>query len=242
MAAPLRISHDGFLLKQILGLVPAAGVGTRMGADRPKQYLPLGEATVLERAVRSLLADPRVAVVAVVVAPGDDRAARLNLPRACRILPVGGATRADSVRNGLRALGPDIAADAWILVHDAARPCLAPDDLAALIDAACVDDAGALLAVPVSDTVKRVDGGRVAATVDRTGLWRALTPQCFRRDVLARALAQLPGAAGFTDEASAVEALGLRPRVVAGAASNIKITTPADLALAEALLRAREPS
>ncbi len=211
-----------------------------MGADRPKQYVRLGEATVLERALRGLLADPRVTRVAVVVAPADGWAAQLPLPPQCELLPVGGATRADSVRNGLRALAAHAAPDAWVLVHDAARPCLAPADLAALIDAACEDESGGLLGVPVSDTVKRVEGGRATQTLDRSGLWRALTPQCFRHDVLTRALGRPAGQVPFTDEAAAVEALGLRPRMVAGAASNIKITTPADLALAEAILRAQE--
>jgi 2-C-methyl-D-erythritol 4-phosphate cytidylyltransferase len=225
------------LLKQIFGLVPAGGTGTRMGADRPKQYLPLGQRTLLERSVACLLADARVTRVFVVVAPGDVQAARLPLPARCEILPLGGATRALSVRAGLLAAMPRVGPEAWVLVHDAARPCLRAADLGALIDQGGADEHGALLAVPVSDTVKRGQDGRVAQTVERTGLWRALTPQFFRADVLARALQHCETGEGITDESSAVERLGLRPRLIAGDPGNIKVTEPADLALAESLLR-----
>jgi 2-C-methyl-D-erythritol 4-phosphate cytidylyltransferase len=227
-------------LKQILALVPAAGVGARMGADRPKQYLFLGRWTLLERAVHCLLADARVARVLVVVAPEDPIAAGLALPARCTLLPAGGATRAQTVRNGLRALRTMAGAgadDDAVLVHDAARPCLGAAELAALIDAAAGDEHGGLLALPVSDTVKRGADGRVAATVERAGLWRALTPQLFRLGVLARALEQGAGAPDVTDESSAVERLGLRPRLVPGDPCNIKVTAPGDLALAEAILR-----
>lgn len=210
-----------------------------MGADRPKQYLHLGAQTLLEHAVRCLLADGRVCKVFVVVAPDDPLAPGLRLPPRCEVLALGGQTRAATVANGLRAIEPRVGADAWVLVHDAARPCLASADLAALIDLGGQDEDGALLAAPISDTVKRGQEGRVVQTVERAGLWRALTPQFFRLDVLLRALAA-PGAERCTDEASAVESLGLRPRLVTGSASNIKVTTPDDLALAQALLRARE--
>ena len=224
-------------MKQIFGLVPAGGTGTRMGADRPKQYLSLGPRTLLERSVACLLADARVTRVFAVVAPGDTQAARLPLPERCEILPLGGATRALTVRAGLLAAMARIGPDAWVLVHDAARPCLRAGDLAALIDQGGADEHGALLAVPVSDTVKRCEDGRVAQTVERAGLWRALTPQFFRADILARALENCETAQGITDESSAVERLGLRPRLVAGDPGNIKITEPADLGLAESLLR-----
>jgi 2-C-methyl-D-erythritol 4-phosphate cytidylyltransferase len=233
-------------LKQIFGLVPAAGIGARMGADRPKQYLHLGAQTLLERSVRCLLADARVARVLVVVAPDDAIAGQLTLPPRCALLAAGGATRAQTVRNGLRGLralvepvaaGSAAASEDWVLVHDAARPCLSSGDLAALIEGGGVDAHGGLLAVPLSDTVKRERDGRVAGTVPRAGLWRALTPQFFRLDILERALAQCTDAAQVTDESSAVERLGLQPRLIPGRPGNIKVTTPADLVLAEAILK-----
>lgn len=207
-----------------------------MGADRPKQYLHLGSRTLLQRSVECLLADARVAHVLVVVAPGDAAAEALALPPRCAIARCGGATRAHSVRNGLQALAEQAQPGAWVLVHDAARPCLTPGELAALIDGA--GEEGALLAVPISDTVKRADGARVSCTVERAGLWRALTPQFFRLEVLADALTRAAAAAQpVTDESMAVEALGLHPRLVEGSPGNIKVTTPGDLRLAEAILR-----
>jgi 2-C-methyl-D-erythritol 4-phosphate cytidylyltransferase len=230
-------------LKQIFGLVPAAGVGARMCADRPKQYLPLGSQTLLERSVQALLADARVARVYVVVAPQDAAARAMALPARCEFVFDGGATRAHTVRNGLRALRDTARPDDLVLVHDGARPCLSRGELADLIDGAGGDEHGGLLAVPVTDTVKRAQDGRVAGTVDRTGLWRALTPQLFPLGVLTRALERALGdaahgaAPAVTDEASAVEGLGLHPRLIAGAPTNIKVTAPADLPLAEAILR-----
>jgi 2-C-methyl-D-erythritol 4-phosphate cytidylyltransferase len=210
-----------------------------MQADRPKQYLPLGAMTLLERSVRSLLADERVARVLIVVAPDDAHAAGSVLPPRCEWLAAGGATRAGTVRNGLHALcqmGGVRPEQDWVLVHDAARPCLSRAELAALIDEGGRDEHGGLLALPVSDTLKKGQDGRVARTVERDGVWRALTPQFFRIDVLARALERCADAT-VTDESAAVEQLGLQPRLVPGRAGNIKVTTPADLALAEAVLR-----
>lgn len=210
-----------------------------MQADRPKQYLQLGAMTLLERSVRSLLADERVERILVVIAPDDAHAAGALLPPRCEWAAAGGATRAQSVRNGLHMIremnGVRPERD-WVLVHDAARPCLSAGELAALIDEGGRDEHGGLLAVPVSDTLKQGQDGRVARTIDRAGVWRALTPQFFRIDVLARALERGAGAA-VTDESSAVEQLGLQPRLVPGRPGNIKVTTPDDLALAEALLR-----
>jgi 2-C-methyl-D-erythritol 4-phosphate cytidylyltransferase len=222
-----------------------------MGADRPKQYLFLGGQTLLERSVRCLLADARVRQVLVVVGAQDGLAATLALPPRCVVLAEGGTTRAQTVRNGLAALragraGVAVADDDWVLVHDAARPCLSAAELAALIDAGAAGAAdggagaaqGALLALPLSDTVKAgADDGRVARTVPRAGLWRALTPQFFPVGVLARALEQGAQQPEVTDESAAVERLGLRPRLIAGSPGNIKVTTPGDLALAEAILR-----
>ena len=209
-----------------------------MGADRPKQHLALGSSTLLERSVQCLLADARVARVLVVVAPEDAFAAALSLPARCETIAAGGASRARSVCNGLRHLARAAAPGDWVLVHDAARPCLAPAELAALIDGGGGDEHGGLLAAPVFDTIKREHDGRVARTVDRAGLWRALTPQFFRIDVLLRALeGGAAASAAITDEASAVELLGLHPRLVPGYATNIKVTTPGDMLLAEAILR-----
>ena len=208
-----------------------------MRADRPKQYLCLGSRTLLERSIESLLADSRIARTYIVVARDDVIAASLSLPARCEILIAGAATRAESVRNGLRVIKRAAAIDDWVLVHDAARPCLQVAELSALIDGVGRDEDGGLLAVPLSDTVKRASDGRVAQTVERTGLWRAMTPQFFRIDVLSRALDQCPNVALITDEAAAVEQLGLHPRLIEGSAANIKVTTPADMVLAEAILR-----
>ena len=208
-----------------------------MRADRPKQYLPLGSRTLLERSVDCLLVDARVVRAFIVVARDDAWAAALRLPARCEILVGAGATRAETVRNGLRMIQGIAASEDWVLVHDAARPCLEAAELAALIDEGGSDEHGGLLAVPVSDTVKRAYEGRVAQTVERTGLWRALTPQFFRFDVLRQALEQSANAMLATDEAAAVERLGLHPRLIEGSVSNIKVTTGADLRLAEAVLR-----
>jgi len=208
-----------------------------MRADRPKQYLSLGPLTLLERSVNCLLADARVARVFVVVAREDTVAATLALAPRCEILFAGGATRSQTVRNGLRGMQEAAAREDWVLVHDAARPCLEPAELAALIDGGGGDEHGALLALPVADTVKREREGRVAQTVERGGLWRALTPQFFRIDVLTHALEQEADAASVTDESAAVERLGLHPRLIAGSPGNIKVTTAPDLLLAEAILR-----
>jgi 2-C-methyl-D-erythritol 4-phosphate cytidylyltransferase len=216
-------------------LIPAAGSGSRLGAELPKQYLPLGRATMLEHAVAALLADARVEHVVVVVAPEDGRIDALRFDARVTVARVGAASRAASVRAGLDAL-PDAAADDWVLVHDAARPCLSRADLAALIDAVTDDAVGGLLAVPLADTLKRGAGGRVAATIDRANLWRAATPQMFRLGLL-RAALDAPGVlARATDEASAVEQLGQAPLLVACHATNLKVTTADDLPLARAIL------
>lgn len=210
-----------------------------MGADLPKQYLQLGARTLLEHSVRALMSDARVERVVVVVSPADQWAARLPLPAAVALVPKGGSSRAETVRNGLRWLTTSLAAEDRVLVHDAARPCLAACDLSALIDAAGAHEAGGLLAAPVADTLKRAEGGAVAGTVDRRGLWGAQTPQLFAFGILLRALDGEAELDSITDECSAVERLGLRPRLVAAAAPNPKVTTPADLPLAEAVLKAQ---
>lgn len=210
-----------------------------MGADVPKQYLRLGSCTLLEHSVRALMSDPRVARVAVVVSRSDLRAAQLALPDQVKLLPVGGSSRAHSVLHGLRALSDEIEADDRVLVHDAARPCLEAQDLSALIDAVGTQDAGGLLAAPLADTLKRADGDSVIGTVDRKGLWRAQTPQLFAFGILRRALESCADLDAITDESSAVERLGIRPRLVMAVGSNLKVTTPSDWPLAEAVLKAQ---
>jgi 2-C-methyl-D-erythritol 4-phosphate cytidylyltransferase len=211
-----------------------------MGAGGgPKQYLPLGGRSMLEHSVDAMLADARVERVFVVVAPADTRwrSIRAEAGRV-EFLPVGGASRAESVRNGLDSIADRVADDDRILVHDAARPCLGAAELARLIDEAGGEDDGGLLAVPLADTLKRGEDGRVTTTLDRSSLWCAQTPQLFRFRSLRAALAS--GAlAGITDEASAMERAGHAPRLVAGVSSNLKVTTPEDVVLAGAVLGAQ---
>lgn len=229
-------------------LVPAAGFGSRMGAaampQLPKQYLPLFGQPLIWHALAALCKTPAIVKVFVVLAPDDalwpaEQMAALG-PK-LRALHCGGETRAQSVANGLRAMAAEvgrgeIAAD-WILVHDAARPCLTVAMVEKLIDQVGADDAGGLLAVPVADTLKRADGGdRVLRTVAREKLWQAQTPQMFRHHLLLDALEAAPQ---VTDEASAIEALGFAPRLVEADASNLKVTYPFDLQLAGWILEHR---
>jgi len=217
-------------------VVPAAGVGRRMNVPQPKQYLQLAGRTVIEYTLKVLLDCPRIDGLVVVVSPDDPWWVELKLETSKPVLRTdGGEQRYHSVRRGLAALQGCLADDDWVLVHDAARPCLRTTDLETLIDTLQQDPVGGLLAMPVRDTMKRADeSGRVAATEDRRGLWHALTPQMFRFALLCQALdAALEQGVAVTDEASAVEAFGLRPRLVPGRADNIKITRPEDLALAE---------
>ncbi len=221
-------------------VIPAAGAAARFGGPVPKQWLRIGGHSVLEHALRSVAACPGLAGGVVVLAPGDRRFARLPLARRRGILTTtGGRERAHSVLNGLRALGAAADED-WVLVHDAARPCLPRRDLRTLVAACAGDAVGGLLALPVADALKQADrGGRSRVTLPRSGVWRALTPQLFRYGLLRRALAAAVAAGrNPADEAEAVEALGLRPRLVEGSALNIKITRPADLPFAQAALAA----
>lgn len=220
-------------------VVPAAGRGTRAGGDIPKQYQPLLGRPMIEHTLRALAAHPRIEGVVVALAADDPHWPGWNELEGKPVLTVtGGAQRADSVLAGLDALPAQASDDAFVLVHDAARPCLAHRDIDALLDAASPH--GALLAVPVADTLKRADARTcVQETVPRDGLWRALTPQMFPRATLARALRDAH-AAGIvvTDEAMAMERAGFSPRLVEGAADNLKVTTARDFALAGFLLRA----
>ncbi|GAC1456046.1 MAG: bifunctional 2-C-methyl-D-erythritol 4-phosphate cytidylyltransferase/2-C-methyl-D-erythritol 2,4-cyclodiphosphate synthase [Steroidobacteraceae bacterium] len=231
-------------------VMPAAGSGTRFGGDAPKQYAALSGRTVLEWAVAPFLADARCAHIVVALAAGDTAfepvARRLGAQHAGRFSAVtGGARRSQSVRNALGALAGRAAADDWVLVHDAARPCLPAADLERLLTCAAVHAVGGLLAVPAADTLKRARVGvgpdRAAGdTVERAGLWRALTPQMFRYGRLCAALDAAHAAGRWpTDEAQALEWQGEQPLLIEGAATNFKITTGADLELAAAVLGAR---
>lgn len=221
-------------------VIAAAGAATRYGGATPKPYLRIAGRPLLEHALRSLLALPEIVGGAVVLAAGDRRYRRLpaGLRRPFTVAP-GGATRAMSVLNGLQALAAARESD-WVLVHDAARPCLPRRDLAALVARCRGDAVGGLLALPLADTLKQADQeGRSLRTLPRDGLWRAQTPQMFRFGILVRALARARDQ-GFdaTDEAAAVERLGLKPRLVEGSPLNVKVTRPADLDFATAALRA----
>jgi 2-C-methyl-D-erythritol 4-phosphate cytidylyltransferase len=220
------------------GLVPAAGSGTRFGADELKQYSLLAGKPMLYHSIERLLATPEVEIVFVVLPPADTEFRRHDW-RAFgeRLAPLycGGASRRDSVLNGLVAAASTVDSNDWMLVHDAVRPCLGKDELRRLIDEAGRDEVGGILAIPVADTLKRADDAhRIVATEPRDGLWRAQTPQMFRHGMLLRALREAEHA---TDEASAVEALGYRPKLVEGSTRNLKITFPSDLKIAEGLLR-----
>jgi 2-C-methyl-D-erythritol 4-phosphate cytidylyltransferase len=206
----------------------------------PKQYAPLLGRPLVSWSLASLLAEPGLAGVMVALSPGDEHWATVPESGDRRVRTcVGGERREHSVASALDALAADAADTDWVLVHDAARPCLRAVDLHALFAELESDAVGGLLAVPVSDTLKRADSqARVEATVPRESLWRALTPQMFRYGMLRRALALcLERGRAVTDEASAIECLGLQPRLVRGHADNIKVTNPEDAALAAAILR-----
>jgi 2-C-methyl-D-erythritol 4-phosphate cytidylyltransferase len=223
-------------------VVPAAGRGVRFGGEMPKQYLGIAGRPMIEHSLRALLGHPDVDGVMVALAPDDPwwggwRYLENKPIYTC----IGGAERADSVLAALQALPATVSEDQWILVHDAARPCLRGVDLTRLLAIGQADPVGAILAAPVRDTLKRAEAGdeqRIAGTEPRERLWRALTPQLFRRGGLIRALqAAMRGGRPVTDEAMAMEAIGLKPRLVEGSDDNIKVTTPADVALAESILK-----
>ncbi|HEY2463187.1 MAG TPA: 2-C-methyl-D-erythritol 4-phosphate cytidylyltransferase [Steroidobacteraceae bacterium] len=240
--------------RRLWAIVPAAGRGERFAPavqGIPKQYTPLQGKSVLEWSLRALLAEPRIHGIVVVLAAGDERwpaiARSLDSPRL--LTTTGGAHRQDSVMNGLEYLAPSAQADDWILVHDAARPCLNRTDVGALVDAldnaprgGSGEIAGVVLAAPIVDTVKR-EGANGLETVDRAGLWRALTPQVFAYAQLRSALKDAAGAGlAVTDEAQAMERLGIRAVLVPGSAFNIKVTRAEDLEAAAAILRMGETS
>src|SRR5688572_14430738 len=224
-------------------VIPAAGSGRRFASAVPKQYAPLGSSTVIEHALAPFEADADCAGIAVALAAGDTDWPAIAARRTRLIETTeGGEQRAHSVRNALRALATRVREDDWIMVHDAARPCFAAADLALLKRELSSHPVGGLLAVPLADTLKRAlepasHVTHVDSTLDRDGLWRAATPQVFRFGMLLRALeAALASGRMPTDEAQAIEWSGQRPRLVAGRADNIKVTTADDLVLAGAIL------
>jgi 2-C-methyl-D-erythritol 4-phosphate cytidylyltransferase len=216
-------------------LVPAAGSGARMGQELPKQYLPLAGQPMIAHALNTLCASPDISTVFVVLAPGDELFHRYDWSHfgdKLQTLYCGGELRSDTVRNGL--IASELEPDDWVLVHDAARPCLTQAHLARLIADLRDDEVGGILAIPAADTLKRADEHqRILRTENREHLWQAQTPQMFRVGLLTQALQQV---GSFTDEASAVEALGLQPKLVTGDTRNFKVTYPQDMLLAELLL------
>jgi len=226
-------------MPEFFALVPAAGSGSRMGGELPKQYLPLAGQPMIYHALATLCACSDISTVFVVLAPGDTQFHQYDWSAfgdKLQPLHCGGATRAESVTNGLMVA--ELEPDDWVLVHDAARPCLSQTQLAHLIEELRDDEVGGILAVPVADTLKRANGeSRISCTENRDGLWQAQTPQMFRIGLLLQALLTAPK---VTDEASAVEALGLHPKLVASETTNFKVTYPQDVRLAELLLRERK--
>ena len=222
-------------MPEFFALVPAAGSGSRMGNGLPKQYLPLAGQPMIYHALATLCACADINTVFVVLAPDDVHWRRYDWSYfGDRLQPLfcGGALRAESVLNGLMAA--EMEPDNWVLVHDAARPCLSQSQLQRLIAEVRDDDVGGILAIPVADTLKRATvEERIELTENRSGLWRAQTPQMFRAGLLVRAL---QATQNVTDEASAVEALGLQPKLVESEITNFKVTYPQDMRLAELLL------
>ncbi len=223
----------------MFALIPAAGRGSRAAAGEPKQYAMLAGRPMLWHAIRAVCVPP-VQSVFVVLAPGDRTFASHDWSAyEGRLEPLycGGASRRDSVHNGLLATLGDMDAGDWVLVHDAARPCLSRQDLERLVGECQSHPVGGILALPVAETVKRSAQDHIEKTVERAGLWLAQTPQMFRVGLLLQALRQARGE--VSDEASAVEQLGLKPKLVQGSRENLKVTWPEDLALAEGILGRR---
>jgi 2-C-methyl-D-erythritol 4-phosphate cytidylyltransferase len=220
-----------------VALIPAAGVGARMAAGSPKQYLPIAGKPMLRHTLDAFLSSERIAHTYVVVSADDPFIDGIVPDEGVTVLRCGGASRMESVRNGLRALHGQLDGNDWVLVHDAARPGLTKTLIARLIDETGEHPAGGLLALPVVDTVKQSRADEVA-TVPRDGLWMAQTPQMFRYHLLLRALDAVLEASTITDDASAVEALGLAPKLVEGHPRNLKVTLPGDIRIAEMYLAA----
>jgi 2-C-methyl-D-erythritol 4-phosphate cytidylyltransferase len=222
-------------------LIPAAGVGARMGATSPKQYLKIGGKPMLRHTLDAFLSSELIAHTFVVVSPDDPCIDAVAPNHGVTVLRCGGASRMESVRNGLAVLANTLSPADWVLVHDAARPGLTAELIEKLITGTGDHPAGGLLALPVVDTVKRCIDGEAAGTVPRNGLWLAQTPQMFRYELLREALAAAKDPDSITDDASAVEALGLSPKLVEGHPRNLKVTLPDDIRIAEMYLAVSQP-
>lgn len=227
-------------MPDIYGLIPAAGSGSRMGSEVPKQYQQLAGRPLIHHAIDALCTHERLQQVFVVLAPEDGQFRRYDWSAYYgRLEPLycGGSTRAASVLNGLMAMVDAIELDDWVMVHDAARPCLSKLLINRLLTEIADDAVGGLLAVPVADTLKRADNnGRIVGTTSRENLWQAQTPQIFRYRLLLEALRKAKDGS-VTDEASAIEQMGLRPRLVLGSAGNLKVTWADDMDFAEISLK-----
>jgi 2-C-methyl-D-erythritol 4-phosphate cytidylyltransferase len=223
-------------------LIPAAGVGVRMGADTPKQYMKLGGKPMLRHTIDAFLSSELVAHTFVVVSPDDPVIDTIVPQHGVTVLRCGGASRMESVRNGLAVLANTLRETDRVLVHDAARPGLTAGLIEKLITATGDHEAGGLLALPVVDTVKRGVNGVAAGTVPRNGLWLAQTPQMFPYRLLRQALDAATDPEAITDDASAVEALGFNPRLVEGHPRNLKVTLPEDIRIAEMYLAVSQPA
>ncbi len=224
-------------MSRYFALLPAAGVGSRMGGVHPKQYLAIHGRPMIWHAIQAFQRHPAISRIYVVISAQDAWWAHYDWSAFDKLVVSrnGGQTRAESVLNGLRACADEVAADDWVLVHDAARPCLSRTLLDKLLTELNHDPIGGILAAPVADTLKRQSADkRIAETVPRSGLWGAQTPQMFRHAMLLHALAQVGGE--VTDEASAIEALGAAPKLVESDMTNLKVTYPRDLDLASMLL------
>lgn len=228
-------------MPEYFALLPAAGVGARMGVEHPKQYLDIAGRPMLWHAIQAFERHPAIARIYVAIAPEDGYWETYDWPGCAKLhlLRRGGATRAETVLNSLRAMAGEVAPDDWILVHDAARPCVSRALLDRLLAEVSNDRVGGILAQPVADTLKRADAvGRIAQTVPRASMWGAQTPQMFHHALLLKALEH--AGTEVTDEASALEALGLAPKLVESDLSNLKVTYPRDLEVAAWLLARAE--
>ncbi len=240
-----KLFFEKTLMPKFFALIPAAGSGSRMGHELPKQYLTLNNRPMIYYAINTLYHDPHISQILVILAPSDNDWAKYDWSEFSQKLTVfkcGGNTRALSVQNGLSEARDKNIVDEndWILVHDAARPCLTSDQLDKLIKEVADDAVGGLLAVPVADTLKRSNSEqRASCTESREHLWQAQTPQMFRYHLLSKALCQTANTA-ITDDASAIEVLGLHPKLVLSDAYNFKVTYQQDLSLAELILHNRK--
>lgn len=221
-------------------LIPAAGIGTRLGSELPKQYLKLNGSAMINHTIGAFLDTQRITKVYVLISPTDSywQTEGLEETERLEVIRCGGETRAETVHNGLTAISNKVLNDDWILVHDAARPCISPYLVNKLIDDLKDDEVGGLLAMPIADTVKKESNARVDVTIPRERLWVAQTPQMFRYRLLKDALERV-GTNISTDEAQAIEALEKSPKLVVGHASNFKVTFADDVSLAEIILQSK---